>query len=320
MARWPVIFLVLVACGPEGRDSGGTDSIEPVDAGDGFVDATPVDPNRPDGAPPGPCTDVVDVVFVLDVSSSMGFVLDKMRTEIGAVVDAANQLAPDSHFGLVAFADNHLLDTSGPLAGGKVHTAAGTLVAAFAQMKSTYTSRDRNPGDGPSGPTTQNPNCEENALDALVGAVDEFPWRDNATRVIIVATDDTFIEPPDNYGDRDQDGDTTSTDYPREGDYPAVHSLAAATAKVVGAKARIFSFTRLAPPPAPELFQCGTPRRFAWADISAGWSKPYQGAAPLPVATQGKNFDLALVEEGSLSLSATINEVVLDSFCNPPIE
>jgi hypothetical protein len=303
---------LLVACSPDGRGAGDDSSDDPadgIDAGDGFVDASPLDR---DGASPGECTDVVDVVFVLDVSSSMGFVLDKMKGEIGAVVSAANQLAPDAHFGLVAFADNHRLDLSGPLEGGKVHTAAATLQAAFADIRTVYTGSNRNPGDGPNGPTNQNPICEENALDALVGAIDEFPWRANATRVIIVATDDTFIEPPDNYGDRDHDGDTSSTDYPREGDYPAGSSYAETTARVVGRKARIFSFTRLVP--------CDTPRRFAWADISDGWSTPYQGEPPLPEATQGRNYDLAEVEEGTLSLSTTIQSVVLESYCNPPVE
>ena len=34
---------------------------------------------------------------------------------------------------------------------------------------------------------------------------------------------------------------------------------------------------------------------------------------------QGGNFDLDQVKSGSLSLSATINQVVLDSYCQPPI-
>ena len=67
------------------------------------------------------CIENVDVVFVLDISSSMSFVLDQLHTDIGGVVDAAMALgSAEPHFGLVAFADNELLDGSGTLEGGVV--------------------------------------------------------------------------------------------------------------------------------------------------------------------------------------------------------
>ena len=72
--------------------------------------------------------------------------------------------------------------------------------AAFRDAKNTYTLHNRNPGDGPNGPETQNPICEENALDALTMAAKDYPWRANAAHVVILATDDTFIEGGDNYG------------------------------------------------------------------------------------------------------------------------
>lgn len=124
----------------------------------------------------GVCTDVVDVVFVLDVSSSMNFVLEELEDDVQQVVDAAAMLAPDPHFGFLGFVDNHAFATNGPLEGGRVHTSASTLQAAFRDFLTTYTSPNRNPGDGPSGPTTQNPICEENALDAIYAAATEFPW------------------------------------------------------------------------------------------------------------------------------------------------
>src|SRR6185503_17322926 len=101
---------------------------------------------RSDG---GTCTEVVDVVLALDVSSSMGFVLDDLERDIHQVVDAANELAPDAHVGLIAFADNHLLDDTGDLEGGRVHTQSSTLVSAFRHIESTYTNANRNPGAGP---------------------------------------------------------------------------------------------------------------------------------------------------------------------------
>ena len=311
MRTWLALPLALcAACGPSVGD--GDDDV-PAGGDGGQVDAPAV--TTDDG---GVCTDVIDVVFVLDTSSSMGFVLQQLEQQIGDVVTAANGLAPDAHFGLIAFQDNHKLDDTGPLEQGRVHTSASTLQAAFASYRNVYTRNDRNPGDGPNGPTTQNPICEENALDALYAAAADFPWRENATRVVIVATDDTFLEAPDNYGDRDHDGDTTSTDYPREGNYPARHRYAETVTALQDRRIRVFAFSRMRE---PGLFdgRCGTERRFPWSQITAGWSTPYQGAEAFPAATDAAQFDVDLVRNGMLSLSATINGVVLDSFCSPPV-
>jgi hypothetical protein len=305
--------LGLGACGPSAREAG-ADGDGGRDAGEGQGPG-----DRADGGPVGDaeiCTDAVDVVFVLDVSSSMGFVLDDLGDNIAGVVAAANELSPDAHFGLVAFADNGALDVSGDLEGGRVHTRAESLEAAFAAIQATYTRADRNPGDGPGGPTTQNPICEENAPDALHLAATAFPWRDSATRVVIVATDDTFLAAGDNYGDRDGDGDTTSTSFPREGDYPALHGVADASAALRGAKIRVFSFSRLEDPGPFDFTRCGTGRRLPWADISDGWSTPYGDAPTFATATDGANFDLDAVRGGTLSLADTINDVVIDSHCS----
>ncbi len=265
----------------------------------------------------GVCTEDIDVVLVLDVSSSMGFVLDKLGDEIEKVVTASNALKPGAHFGLVVYVDNAALSATGDQAGGKVHTTAATLKAAFANAKATYTTPNRNPGDGPSGPTTQNPICEENALDALYMTATDFPWRSNAARVVILATDDTFIEKPDNYGDRDHDGKTDKTNYPREGDYPAKYTFDETIAALKGAKIRVFSFSP-SKPPGP-LSGCGTGHRYSGSDTySWGWSEPWNGKAPIPDQTSGKNFDLDAVRSGGTSLADTINEVVLESHCAGP--
>jgi hypothetical protein len=209
------------------------------------------------------------------------------------------------------------VDARGP-GGSVVHTAASTLTAAFRHYRFTYTGSNRNPGDGPTGRTFQNPVREENSLDALYAAAVDFPWRANATRVVIIATDDTFLERGDNYGDRDHDGTTNRTDSPREGNYPALRTFAETVAALRTARIRVFSFSRIT---APGLFdRCDTPRRFSWDDISDGWSTPYGGAEPFPAATDGRNFDIAAVEAETLSLTATINDVVLDSYCNPPVD
>ncbi|UJR84550.1 vWA domain-containing protein [Sandaracinus amylolyticus] len=320
----PGHFFLLVLSLTAACTERGDDSFRPPLGDAGSFDAGTTNPPHDGGGFPdvqridaGVCTDSVDVVFVIDVSSSMNFVLEELEDDVGMVVDAATELAPDPHFGFIGYVDNHAFATNGALEGGRVHTQASTLQSAFRQFLTTYTNPNRNPGDGPGGPTTQNPICEENALDALHAAATEFPWRPNATRVIIIATDDTFIEPTDNYGDRDHDGDWTSTDYPREGNYPALHSMAQTIAAVRSARARVFSFTRLSPP--GFLSRCGTDRRLEWSQITNGWSAPYNGAAPIPDSTDGRNFDLAMVQSGSLSLATTINDVVIESYCQPPL-
>jgi hypothetical protein len=310
-----VFSLCVVGCGAGGRNGGGGGS-----GGSGGGGSAGAGGGGGSVGDMGPCTDVIDVVFVLDVSSSMTFVLDKLNAEIDQVVTRANMLAANAHFGLIAFADNYRLDATGPESGGKVHTAAATLKAAFQNYKNVYTLNDRNPGDDPvSGPTQQNPICEENALDSLHAAAAEFPWRDNATRVVIVVTDDTFLERADNYGDRDGDGKITHFDYPSEGNYPALWTGAETTDALKSKRARVFGFTRLKEPGTFDATKCGTMRRLPWSSITDGWSTPYKSAMPIPAGTDGKNFDLDMVKSGALSLTATINEVVVQSFCNPPI-
>jgi len=266
------------------------------------------------------CTQDIDVVLVLDVSSSMGFVLDKLGADIAGIVDAANKLKDGAHFGFVGYADNAAFGLGGSDSNGRVHTKATTLKAAFTSMKSTYTNKNRNPGDGPTGPETQNPICEENSLDALHLAAAEFPWRPTAARIVIIATDDTFLQGADNYGDRDNDGDTTSTDFPKEGDYPAVHTLGETIKALKDAKARVFSFTLLKAPGFLDG-KCGTGRRHSESDcMTFGWSKPYDGEEPIPKQTSGKNFDLSGIRSDAISLKDTINDVVLETHCagDPP--
>jgi hypothetical protein len=290
--------MIVAGCGPTERNAGSPD-------GGATSDAVVADA--------GKCEEVIDLVFVLDTSSSMDFVLTKLEQQIAQVVAASNMVAADSHFGLIVFQDNHFLDNKG--SSGVVHTTAASLQAQFKYYKDTFTAYNRNPGDGPGGPTTQNPICEENSLDALYAAAQDFPWRDNATRVVIVATDDTFLERSDNYGDRDGDGLTNKTDYPKEGNYPAARTVSETIAALKTGKIRVFSFSRITQP--GFLERCGTGRRLPWAAITDGWTTPYKSEAPIPAQTDGANYDLDKVKTGALSLAETINEVVLDSHCNP---
>ena len=274
-----------------------------------------------DGGPsdggPKVCTEDIDVVLVIDTSSSMNFVLDALKDEFESVVTASNQLKSGAHFGAVFFQDNVLLDTSGDEEGGKVHLGSASLASAFSTMKTVYTEHNRNPADGPSGPVDQNPVCEENSLDAIDVAATQFPWRDNAAHVVVVVTDDTFLERPDNYGDGNHDGDTTDTSPFREGNYPAASTLAETITALAAQRIKVFSFTRVTPLGPFSLSGCGTPRRFTDDDaVKFGWTAQYNGADPIPDQTGGKNFDLDDVKSGSLHLGDAINGIVLDVHCS----
>jgi hypothetical protein len=266
---------------------------------------------------PKTCTEDIDVVLVIDTSSSMNFVLDALSDEFENVVTASNQLKDGAHFGAVFFQDNVLLDTSGDEEAGKVHLGSASLASAFSTMKTVYTEHNRNPADGPSGPVDQNPVCEENSLDAIDVAATQFPWRANAVHVVVVVTDDTFLERPDNYGDGNHDGDTTDTSPFREGNYPAASTLAETITALAAQNIKVFSFTRVTPLGPFSLSGCGTPRRFTDDDaVKFGWTAQYNGAAPIPDQTGGKNFDLDDVKSGSLHLGDAINGIVLDVHCS----
>ena len=279
-----------------------------------ILDASPV------GDSSSTCTDSLDVVFVLDMSSSMGFMVDALSADLDKVVTATLQLtqqshAAEPHFGLIAFVDNCVIDLGGAAEGGKVHLNATSLRNAFNFHVSTFMDPNRNPGDGANGPTMQNPICEENALDALHVAAKDFPWRTDATRLIILATDDTFLERADNYGDRDGDGKTDKTDYPREGNYPALWTVPETVDALKASQIRVFSFTATS----GSTHYCGTGRRLPWEARAAGWSADYWSNPAIPSATKGGNYDLDGVRSGSISLAQTIGGIVLDTHCNPPV-
>lgn len=286
---------------PGSSSSGGPATDQPGITSDASTDSGPYT-----------CTEDIDVVLVIDTSSTMTFVLEALEAEFENVVSASNALKEGAHFGAVFFQDNVLLDSTGDEADGKVHLGHESLESAFTKMRTVYTANDRNPGDGPSGPTTQNPLCEENSLDALHVAATEFPWRDNAARIAIVVTDDTFLEAPDNYGDGNGDGDTNDRFPWKEGDYPASATLDQTVAALNDAGVKVFSFTLFDP-----HTTCGTSRRHREGveSVTFGWTEPYDGKDPIPQQTGGATFDLDEVSAGDLHLDEAINGIVLETRC-----
>lgn len=229
----------------------------------------------------GVCTQNVDIVFVMDVSTSMGPFLNKLAQEIN-VVDSAVQalkLPAPPQYGLAVFVDDVLLMNS-----GAPYADVNILKSDF-QSWSQFTASNQQVKAG-----GFNTTWPENSLDALYLAATSFQWRPKAgtLRIVIHTTDDTFWEGPSS-----QNGVAINYDYPQ-------------TLKILqDQEIRVFSF-------ASKLggsCEC--------LDVSGGWFGPFNGSPAMPQATGGGVFELDQVLSGQISLSASINGAVVDSLCKP---
>ncbi len=233
------------------------------------------------GADADVCTQSVDIVFVMDVSTSMGPFLTKLAQEI-TVVDSAVQalnLPAPPHYGLAVFVDDALLMNS-----GAPYQDVSILKSDF-QLWAQFTAGNTQVKAG-----GQNTTWPENSLDALYLAAETFQWRPakDTLRLVIHTTDDTFWEGPSSH-----DG------------VSIVHDYASTEAKLQEQQIRVFSF-------ASKLggaCEC--------LDVSGGWFGPYGGSPSMPSATGGGVFELDQVLSGQISLSASINGAVTDTLCEP---
>lgn len=236
-------------------------------------------PDAPDGNVP--CVQDVDIVFVMDVSTTMGGFLGTLADEILAVDQALAQfdLPSEPHYGLVVFVDDAAM-----LGGGQPYPDALALQADF-QMWSGFTSSNQQVGGGNSNGT-----WPENSIDALWLAANEFAWRpaDSTLRLVIHTTDDTFW-----------DGPTTANNVMIE------HGYAETVTALQDAQVRVFSF-------ADEIGgSCNC------LDVSMGWSTPYLMQTPIPEATDGAVYDIHAVLSGAVSLGDAIFASVEESYCDP---
>jgi hypothetical protein len=228
------------------------------------------------------CMQDVDIVFVMDVSTSMGPILSTLADEI-LVVDeaiAALGLANPPHYGLVVFVDDAAI-----LNMGAPYADVATLRADFMQW-SAFTSSNQQVNGG-----NANSTWPENSLDALFLAGAGFQWRpagDDTLRMIIHTTDDTFWDGPTNGNG-----------------LPIAHGYDEVVDTLQQGSIRTFTFSS----------QIGG--SCECEDVTPGWSTPYQGKPTIPEATDGSVFDLDLVLAGQLSLSAAINGAIDETMCEP---
>jgi hypothetical protein len=228
------------------------------------------------------CVQDIDIVFVMDVSTSMGPFLSTLAEEIFVVDQALADLGlPNApHYGLAVFVDDAaLLNMGAPYPDGNAMHDEFVSWSAFTSTNSQVS------GGG------SNSTWPENSLDALYAAAVGFQWRppgDDTLRIIIHTTDDSFWNGP------------TTAD-----GVNILHGYDETVDALQQAKIRTFSFTA----------QIGG--SCECEDVTPGWSAPYQGQPALPEATDGGVFDIDLVLAGQLSLSAAINGLVEDTMCEP---
>lgn len=227
------------------------------------------------------CKANIDIVFVMDVSTSMAWVLQKLAQEILVVHEAivALGLQTEVHYGLVVFVDDAKIINN-----GTPYTEVNTLKDDFVAWSNFTQSNSQTSGMG------SNNDWPENTLDALYSAGFAFQWRpvESTLRIVIHTTDDTF-------GDKgaNQSGVVVQ------------HGYDETVAGLQERQIRVFAFADNSKTGGPGNNQ----------DVSMGFFTPYNGKTPIPEATDGGAFNIIEVNQGTVSLSAAINQSVEESLC-----
>jgi hypothetical protein len=252
---------------------------------DGEVETAYEIPEVPEPVEGPDCYQDIDIVFVLDVSTSMSWVLAALRDEIGAVWEYAVAMSDhadyDPMFGLVVFVDDVLVTN-----GGGPYASAADMQSQFESWRA-FCSTEAQPGGNP----CRNMDCPENTLDALAAAAQNYRWREGALHIAIHVTDDTFREAP---------GMLCSLLSPS---IPVQHTYAEVISLLVEKEIRVGVF-------AVRSSTCPVP-----ADKSPGFFAPWNGQDPIPTATGSRVWDLHDVQSGAISLTEAVQGFVLEEWC-----
>jgi hypothetical protein len=219
----------------------------------------------------------LDVVFVVDVSTTMTFMLDRIEKQIAQVDAEARSHALDPRYGLVVFVDDVQLAN-----GGQPYTDLAALQQDLARWQA-FTAGNRQINS-----TTLNLDWPENTLDAVHAAATQFAWRpaDATLRVLVHATDDDFGEAP-----------------AVQSEQTVQHTYRETAAALRAAEVRMFSFA------ARIGGQCEC------LDVRAGLFKDFGGQPSLPDATGGAVFDIDAVAKGTLGFAAAVSGAIRSGVC-----
>jgi len=264
--------------GREGSDAEDTGDAVKLDVGQGQTGGA--------GDEPTSCKTQLDVVFVMDVSTSMTGFFDALEQDIVGVDQALSELdvEADTHYGLVVFVDDTEVGND-----GAPYPDAGALAAEFAAWNEFTASNQQIHHAATNG------TLEENSLDSLYRAATEFQWRAAATthRVVIHTTDASFWDGPL----VQPDGVSVERGYAETVD------------RLRDEEIRVFAFASDAMGPAipglPDL------------NAAAGWFAPYDAMPAIPQDTGGAALLIDDVLTGAVSLADAIPQVVGQSQCDP---
>jgi hypothetical protein len=252
-------------------------------------DAGPVDAPRGD-VPRGDarldmCTAPIDLVFVLDVSTSMATEAAALRDGLGRIYSAATALTPDTAFALVVFVDDALV-----VNGCRGFSDMAALQAEFDSWRA-FCSTNRSPVSG-----VNNSDCQEASLDAMYAAATMCTWRAGATHVLIHVTDDTFEEPPYVYSRGLFGG----------GGVNAMTYYSQAVGALLADEIRVGAFAMRVPE------DCGAGTS---PNTARGFFEPFGGMEAIPTVTGGAVWDLREVRDGRLDMATAISEMVEAEYC-----
>jgi hypothetical protein len=243
-------------------------------------------PIRRDAGEGASCVQPMDVVFVLDVSTSMDDDVATIRAGLGSIWNAASTLTDSARFGMVVFVDNALA-----VNGCTPFETLEAMQAEFERWRA-FCATSVNPAGG-----GENFDCPENSLDALHLAATTCPWRPDATHVLIHVTDDTFLERP---------GVLSQDTYTGEGT-PVQHTYGEVMRALRDGMIRVGAFA--SPSPGEE---CGA--GFS-ANAGDGFHDPFRGMPSIAEATGGRVWSIRDARAGALDMAEAINAFTRDEHC-----
>ncbi len=236
-----------------------------------------------------PCYSKLDVVFVMDVSTTMTYILQTLHDQMKNVWDTATALNVEPQFGLTVFVDDFTV-----VNGAAPYTTLEAIQSDFDTWRQ-HTSTNRQTQS-----TKTNSDMPENTLDALAAASDQFGWRDvdYTLRIIIHTTDDTFLEKPGIF----------------KSGVAAQHTYKETIDLLTGKKIRVGTFA------AKKAERPTIEEPSGWKDITAGYFADYSGMKSIPEATGGGVYDIDLVGQPApdgISMDISINDFIKDKLCLP---
>ena len=226
-----------------------------------------------------PCFSQLDIVFVMDVSTTMKEMLGTLENEIGQVWEFTDKnFKGETQFGLTVFVDDVTVTNE-----GKTFASVEAIKTEFNKWYN-FTSTNKQTQS-----TVANGDWPENSLDGLALTAKGFEWRDaeQTLRLVILATDDTFFESPAKFSSN----------------IAVQHTYDETVTLLVDGKMRVGAFA------AKKGGFTGN------TDVQPGFFTDYNGKPSIPVATGGEVYLIDDVNAGTLHIYEAVNSFIENTMC-----